>query len=207
MQNTKENTRGRVWTFVLYQEDITYKQVCDFFREYQIPCALSPLHAGDSDEKKAHWHVVLLYAGNKTPVSLYDELGQLRKKGDWRMFQKVSSISAITRYLIHADNPEKEQFPEGKKTITTFAGYDLEKYFKSETDEARIYCEIVDFIIKNRVSFLELNKYAIYKNDDWLKVIVKRSYAISLICKQSAYGEKKDMEKDVFLNLIRELEK
>lgn len=186
---TTEKTTGRAWTFIVYEEDITEKQLLDYLENYKNPCAVSPLHKADEEVSKNHWHILLVYKGNKTPRTLYEELGNLRKKGNWLMFQKVISVSAMTRYLIHKDNPDKQQF-NGKEDIKLLNGFDIEKYFTSETDENLDLIDIIDYIKKERCTFESLVYHARRNNTDWLKVITKKSFMLTQLCKSNTIKNK-----------------
>lgn len=188
---TRGIQRGRAWTFVLYADDYPFEYYKTYLERLQVPCAISPLHHGDSEESLNHYHVLMLFQGNKTAQSLYDDFGaDLRKKGDYRLFKKVSSISAVCRYLIHLDNPDKEQFENGKNEITCLNGFDLEKYFQSESDEIRLYSEMIDFIFDKMCTYQDLARFSNRYKKEWLPILLKRSYAIMALCKSVNYGKK-----------------
>ena len=59
--------------------------------------------------------------------------------------QKCSNVEGYTRYLVHADNPEKYQY--SKADIQIIGRFDIEKAFKSTTTENWLMtADMMDYI-------------------------------------------------------------
>lgn len=159
---TAENVKKRNWTFVLYPESAP----SDWREKIKISglmAAVSPLHDKDvnptGEPKKAHFHVLLVYAGPTT----YNAVAKFTASLNATVPQALESVRGMYRYFSHKDNPEKFQYDEAE--ITTINGFniaDLVELTKSEVNElkARIlklirevgiteYSGLVDFLIDN----------------------------------------------------------
>lgn len=194
MKNTK-NVKGRVWTFVVYLDDISIDTVKKLLNDYKVPCAISPLHSADEDVTLSHYHILMYFPGNKTAQSLYEELGTLRKKGNYLMFQKVSSISAMCRYLIHKDNPDKEQFSgDYKKLITCLNGFNIQKYFSNDTDELIELSELIDYCLENKPDFEKLVRYVREEKNELLSTLAKKSPMLFQLCRHNKPQSEKKVD-------------
>lgn len=147
--------KGRVWAFVLYPEScIDYLDMIKYLERLCIPMAISPLHNpeknndnDENEEKKIHFHILMYFDGQKQQkdlkklldygVTRYDQKyfnwsllcdkkNITGKKAVYPYFLKVNSLSSYFRYLIHLDQPLKQQF-KGYK-ISHFVVDDEQKY-------------------------------------------------------------------------------
>jgi hypothetical protein len=158
----KKSIKKRNWAFVLYPESAP----SDWFEQLKnsgISGAVSPLHDkdvnADGEPKKAHYHIILCYAGPTTfnAVRVFcDSLCQ-------PIPQPLESVKGYYRYLTHKDNPEKAQYDDGD--IRTFGGFnyrDFVELTKSEVlglvksiqaliREAEIYeySDLLDMLLDN----------------------------------------------------------
>ena len=65
----------------------------------------------------------------------------------------TASSSGYQRYLIHLDDPEKEQFPEGINAITLINGFPLDLTRElSKSEKAKIRLELMRIIRENGVT-------------------------------------------------------
>lgn len=166
--------RGRNWTLVVYPESApkNWRGILD---DEHISWIESPLHDKDvnpdGEVKKAHWHILLLFEGNKS----YKQVLEISKKLNAPIPQRVESARGMVRYMVHLDNPEKYQY--NKSDIISHGGADADHFFKMTVTHGQdVLKEITHYILENKVTnFVELVEYAIENNDDWFDVIANRN--------------------------------
>lgn len=138
-------TKKRNWTFVLYPESAP-PDWREKLRLSGLLSAVSPLHDKDvnptGEEKKAHYHVLLVYSGPTT----YNAVSKFTSSFNATIPQPLESVRGMYRYFTHKDNPEKYQYCEDD--IEHFNGFniaDLIELTKSEVNDIkkRIF-EIID---------------------------------------------------------------
>lgn len=170
MQKRKDD-RSRNWSFILYPESAPtdWKEKLD---SEHLKYIVSPLHDSDKNDdgtpKKAHYHIVLIFEGNKSYEqikSITDSLGQ-------PIPQRVQSLQGSVRYLIHADNPEKYQYQ--KTDIECHGGAIIDSYFSVSTkSDSEILREILSFVRDNSIDELcDLVDIAMELSpDEWFPVL------------------------------------
>jgi len=186
MAAQKKDDRTRNWTFIVYPESAPENWI-EILSDEQVPFAISPLHDkdvnADGEVKKPHWHVMLMFKGNKS-------LGQIKKitdKFNSPAPQKVNSTKAMARYLVHLDNPEKYQYH--KEDIKVYGGADIEQHLTSASEQKnerydgiREMCEFVDQ--RGIIEFSDLMAYAMDNRSDWFELLCDNSaYVIGLYIK------------------------
>lgn len=162
--------RGRNWTIIVYP-DSAPDDWRDLLDKYHIPWIESPLHDKDTNPdgtvKKAHWHVLLLFDGNKSYQQVKDITANLNTVNP----QRVESARGMVRYMVHLDNPEKYQYDV--KDIKAHGGADIDTLMKpTATNRLQTLKEIITYIHDNQVTnFMDLLMYAIQNNDDWFNIM------------------------------------
>lgn len=207
--------RGRVFWIVLYPEGIRYSDLIDRLQGLHTEIAVSPLHSPEPDpinkkEKKPHYHIIFKFSGNKTNVQLYTMLFSLGlvqyiagyKEGNTdgnidRGIDIVDNVSVATRYLIHADHPDKQQFPNGFQAIRVLHGYDLSSAMANNYSERfNIYSEIIAFCKSHQCYwYSDLIDYC-YSNENfkWLNYLMNNSFTVQLYL--SSYTKKQEYQKN-----------
>jgi hypothetical protein len=114
--------------------------------------AISPIHQPDDECKKPHYHVVF-YSGNG-PITLQAAKSKIPAEVPANDYVEITaSSSGYQRYLIHLDDPEKEQFPEGINAITLINGFPLDLTRElSKSEKAKIRLELMRIIRENGVT-------------------------------------------------------
>ena len=145
----KDIQKGRYFAFVVYPESAPYGWF-DELKESHGQYAISPLHDGDDEDAKPHFHV--LYKHGNT-VSLKGAKAAIPEDVPANgHVELVSAPSGYQRYLIHLDDPEKEQFPEGERAITLLNGFPLDLTRElSKSERAKIRAELLTIIRENGV--------------------------------------------------------
>lgn len=168
--------RTRTWLFIVYPESApeNWRSILDGFH---VPWVESPLHDADinadNTEKKAHWHVMLLFDSVKS----YQQITPFSKAVNGSFPIKCRSMRGSIRYFYHADNPEKAQY--NKKDIKGHCGADVEKLLElSESEKAFLLNQVFEFIVENEiVEYADILDYARLWRSEWYDLIV-HSYTL-----------------------------
>lgn len=166
--------RGRNWTFIIYPDSLpkNWKEILS-----QEPVAVSPLHDrdvnADGEIKKAHYHVVLSYQGNKS----FEQIDEIARSLKAPVPQRVNSLTGAVRYLTHIDNPEKFQYES--KDIITFGGFDIEKCLALSTGDKRAMLREMIFFIqeKNIIHLVDFTDYCLSEEAPvgWFELLTERN--------------------------------
>lgn len=186
----KKDDRGRVWTFVFYPDSApeNWQEIID---SWKVEAYVSPLHDkdlnGDNEEKKPHWHVVLVFSGNKSVDQIQTLSDQLSKVKIVAQKNKVADKRIMVRYLVHYDNPEKFQYEIDD--IIEFCGADKLGFFAGEKEDDTAVREMMAWAREQGVtSFAVLSEYAAAEKPEWFRVLVsRRSYFMDKYLKSLAY--------------------
>ena len=179
MASKNSNKRVRNWCAVVYPDSAPadWKSYLD---KLNVKWACSPLHDKDVDDdgqlKKAHWHIVICYSGNKSYEQVVEDLDYL----NCPIPQVCRDVTSSIRYFIHKDHPHKYQY--NKRDIETYGGFELDKVLSmSKSEKSEILCEILVYIRDNDVrEYYDLVNYAMdVRFDDWFPVITE-SYTLMI---------------------------
>lgn len=142
--------RTRVWTCIVYPDSAPGNWV-EKLRAENIPFCISPMHTKteNDEEIKPHYHVVFKFSGPKT----YESVQYLQQITNGTALQRCMDIRAYCRYLIHLDNPEKEQFNRDPKQIERYNGFSFGTFFEQDSfDAEENLSELFMFIADNGVT-------------------------------------------------------
>ena len=123
-KSSTKDSRKRNWTAVVYPESApeNWREILD---DEHIEWVESPLHDKDMNPdgsiKKPHWHIMLLFDGNKS----YEQIKEITDKINAPIPKYVQSVRAMARYFAHLDNPEKVQYAVSE--IRGHGGVDLKE--------------------------------------------------------------------------------
>lgn len=168
------------WCFLVYPDSApdNWMQLLD---NTHIPCAISPLHKpdneGEDEEKKQHWHVILDFGQGKKSQKQILEISKNLLNGTYP--KNIISPIGYYEYLIHKNNPQKEQFAEGFKAIKHMNGFDLETYQNIDKEEKlpNGFIELLEIINDEHITeFAYLVRYCIANDRDLLIPLRKDSY-------------------------------
>lgn len=123
----------------------------------------------DGKPKKPHYHLVIKFAGSKSFDQVCSIMQECIQPDPPRPF-KCDSIGGSVRYLVHYDNPDKEQFPIS--SIVALHGFDFERYFKPTiAQEDELFRSIVYIMSEHRIySFYELLEFLASSSEDQMFV-------------------------------------
>lgn len=163
------DARKRNWAFVVYPESAP-EDWREKLREMLVPGYISPLHDSDvnpdGEVKKAHWHVILTFKGNKS----YEQIKEITDSIHATAPQVCKDVRAYARYLCHLDNPEKAQYEVSD--VECLCGADYLDKIKSAADTDTALGEMMDWCMEQGCfSFFRLSNYARRYRSDWFRVI------------------------------------
>ena len=160
--------RTRNWMTIVYPESAP-DDWQHILSEECVPAIISPLHDKDIDPtgepKKAHYHVLLMFAGVKSAIQVTD----ICKKFGGIQPRSVSNAQSMARYFIHMDNPDKYQYSPDE--ITNISGADWRNLVKTSKDRYDTLDKIVQFCIEKKIySYSELVMHARSYDRTWFEV-------------------------------------
>ncbi len=169
------NKRARLWTFVVYPESMPDNWL-DILEQLYVATVISPLHDKDidlNDElKKPHYHVLLLYEGNKS----YRQIKEITDSLNAPIPQVVGSAKGLVRYMLHIDNPDKYQY--NAQDMKSLNGADISELLKpSSGDRYTMIKDMLQYINDNMIlEFEDLLYYAMdHKFDTWFPLLCDNS--------------------------------
>lgn len=119
--------RYRTIAFLFYPESAPVESLIDRIKESHVPAFVSPLHQPDDKELKPHYHVLLMFDTQQSVKYLHDLVLSLGGANGYFIHPPKRQYA---RYLLHLDDPDKEQFNE---SVISLNGADYSPYyFKSE---------------------------------------------------------------------------
>lgn len=176
-KQASKDTRTRIWTCVVYPDSVPENWI-DIINDMHLEWVCSPLHDLDKNAtgevKKAHWHILFLFAGKKS----YEQIKDITDKLNAPIPERCHNAKAMVRYMAHLDNPDKAQYLVGD--IKAYGGVDLADLLRpSSSERYTIIGEMVSYVRGNRITeFQDLVDYAMENESDrWFP----------LLCDNSAY--------------------
>lgn len=172
-KGTKGRGRLRNFATVVYPESAPENWL-ERLDGLHVPAFVSPLHNQDvnpdGSPKKAHWHVLIMFAGVKTQEQAQAVISAIGGVG----CESVSTVRGYARYLVHADNPEKAQY--SKSDVKAFSGADYDAITHLPTDDVKMIREMMEYIRVNQVtSFAMFADICARDHEDWFRALVTKS--------------------------------
>lgn len=114
------------------------------FGEY----AISPLHEPDEENAKPHWHVIYKHSNTCTKSAAESVIPMMLPANGHLLMLHHPRV--YQRYLIHLDDKQKQQFPEGRDAITLVNRFPLDLSREFSAPELRqMRMDVFDFIRDN----------------------------------------------------------
>jgi hypothetical protein len=188
MQKSDNGTRTRNWTVVVYPESAPANWI-EILNSFNIQYVISPLHDSDKngaeEEKKAHFHVLLLLGGVKS----FEQVQELIKPLNCPIPQRVHSTKSLVRYFLHLDHPDKHQYK--KEDLVSYGGVDVADLIRpSSSERYALIADMINFIDDNGMTeFSDIVNYA-RKNEKetWFPLLCdSASYFVSLYMKSKHF--------------------
>lgn len=196
-KKTKDD-RKRNWATVVYPESAPQGWQ-EILSDYHIAAFISPLHDQDlnptGEEKKPHYHVMLMFEGKKSYDQVHEMITQIGGVG----LEVVDSLRGYARYLCHLDNPEKALYMVDD--VKCISGADYTGIIGLALDKYKAIREMMLFCRDSRIySYAQLLDYAGEERMDWFRVLcdsgtyVLKEYLKSL---NWEFDDKKHLEKEL----------
>lgn len=202
MTRKQSQIRTRNFATVVYPESAPgdWEEIlCQQF----IPAFISPLHDQDQnpngEDKKPHYHVMLMYDGVKTVDQAREVFDQIGGVG----CEVVQSLRGYGRYLCHLDNPEKHQYDTDK--VRCFCGADYPGVIGLATDKYKAIREIIAFCNDNNMySYSDLLDCCALEHYDWFRVLCDNgSYVVKEYLKSKSYTDRlKGLQEEFIANCV-----
>lgn len=143
-------TKSRYFDFIVYPESAPDDWM-GMLRRSHCAFAVSPLHEPDGEQAKPHHHVV--YYSGQGPVTLQAAMAKIPSEVPANGYvEMTASSSGYQRYLIHLDDPDKQQWPEGSNAITVIGGFPLDLTRElSKSERWRVREQLLTIIRENGV--------------------------------------------------------
>lgn len=165
---TNDDSKFRYFAFFVYRTDkdgkeqITEEQLHDVLLRSFADFAVSPLHQPDEEQTVEHWHVVYKHPSSVRlePVRKFLlSVDGLPVYNDYII--ALHHPANYQRYLIHLDNPDKEQFVGGQNAIKVINNFPLNLMRElSISDKLEIQMQIESFAVEFNI--FEYASMAIY---------------------------------------------
>ena len=118
-----KTAKHRYFVFLVYPESAPVDWL-EQLKDTLCPFAISPLHSPDEKDAKPHHHVIFYSPG---PITLENAKSVIPADVPANGYVEwAKSPQGSQRYLIHLDDPEKEQFQAGAKSIDVLNGFPLD---------------------------------------------------------------------------------
>jgi hypothetical protein len=190
-----KNTRTRNWTIVVYP-DSAPENWLQILNSWNIQYVVSPLHDSDKngaeEEKKPHFHVLLLLGGVKS----FDQIKELVKPLNCPIPQKVHSTKSLVRYFLHLDHPDKFQYK--KEQLISYGGVDISDLLRpSSSERYSLMADMISFIDDNEITeFSQIVTYSSkFEKETWFPLLCDSgSYFISLYIKSKHFQTNRKYE-------------
>lgn len=183
------NRKTRAWGAIYYPESPDDATIFDLLEQTHVPALVSPLHDSDvftaTDEaknsehrqgklKKIHYHVMVIFDGPARESQARTVFATLGDRCTQHI-EPISSISAMTRYFVHLDNPDKFQYNIDDIASLNGASISLQKQLTPE--EVSSLISIIIHWIKdtNCLEYSDLIDFAISESPDWMQVVCNRT--------------------------------
>ncbi len=181
--------RNRHWSTIVYEES-TVENWINVLDEQNVPILISPLHDKDLNVdgtvKKAHYHVILSFDGQKTRTQAMAIFELVNGVG----IERIESIKGYSRYLVHADNPEKAQY--NPKDVIALSGANYETAIMIPEQKYKIIGEIIEYCMDNDInSYSEILLFAKNEKSEWFPILCDNSHTITQFLKSKVWYEKR----------------
>ena len=158
--------RSSKWAFIVYP-DSAPDNWKNLLKSTYVRFAVSPLHSPDSItdgsgecQRKKHYHVLMDFDSLKS----FDQVQRISNLVNGTIPVIIDNPSGYYQYLIHRNDPEKQQFENGYKSIEEYNGFLGEKYQGyTQKQLDLIYKEILNIIEK--YNFTEYEQLIVFFRD------------------------------------------
>lgn len=147
--STSVNEKFSYFTFIHYPSGDDDGFLSDLIRSHCM-FAVSPLHSADDENAKPHYHIIYKHPAPVRISGAQSCIPAGIAANDH--IEPAYNPRNLQRYLIHLDNPDKEQFEGGINEIQVVNGFPLNLKRELSADEkAEIRRNCFEFITDNGI--------------------------------------------------------
>lgn len=186
-KKAKDN-RSCNWSCIIYPESVN-EDWQEKIGEALVDCFVSPLHVSESEkeeeQRKPHRHVLFMFPTKKAPEQvkvLLDEIFGCYAFNDKRC--KVASARNYARYLLHLDQPSKQQWEDASQ-ILQWGTKSYSEVINTANDRYETIKRILAFIRENKVyEYSDVMDWALENDEDAFRALCDNcSYVVEAYCK------------------------
>ena len=173
----KSDARGRNFATIVYPESAPEDWVTRLC-SYHVECIISPLHDrdvkddGSGEIKKEHYHVMLMFPGNKSHDQLQTIFADIGGVG----CERVESVRSMARYFCHLDEKDHCKPVYATEYAQSYCGADYDALINLPKDRYIAVREMIQYCVDNDVvSYGALLTYAMWHRDDWFRALCDNS--------------------------------
>ena len=170
MDQDNENEKSRIWAAIVYPSSAP-KDWLEQLKNTKIPCYVSPCHNHDPGVK-AHYHVLLLFQGQKTRNTVKSIIKEFSGVGAERIHSKIGYLL----YLTHKGTIDKYQYSEDDVLALNGAKTYIEAIKDDSSYKYDVIQDIITWINNNNIScFADVVTYSMNQNSQWFKFLVDKN--------------------------------
>lgn len=196
---SSDRVRSSTYSYILYPENLSIEEIKHYLiDEFQLDFALSPLHTGD--DIKDHYHLLVFYP-NPVSYNTAVRIGE-RVKSPKKILYPANVIGAM-RYLIHADDPDKQQF---KKEDIFIHGLKAKKIFINAFSDielkrvASTFRSIHNYIVDNDIDdIFMLQQYLLNTDFESFQLVQQNYNYFKSVCQ--FHNHRMNMVNDIDLDI------
>lgn len=169
----------RNWRFIVYPDSAPSNWE-ELLNEQCLCWAHSPLHEPEEDEKKYHWHCVVVFDGKKS----FDQVCSALSCTNGPIPKVCDNVRGAVRYFWHLDDKTKKHYPFNEYYVA--GGFDINIAFKATAQERYMYLrEMRQFCRDNSIcdfdvlyDFASENRY-----EDWFPILCDSgAFVMNIYC-------------------------
>lgn len=204
-----DDGRGRNWASIFYAESFTQDEVVARLGRAHLKFFVSPIHDRDtwkeneSDEhkageiKKPHYHVLVMFDGNKSPKQMKDLFSTLGGVGA----ERINDLRSYSRYLCHLDEGGLKPL-YNVDYVKQGGGADYRSTARSDVERVTSLQEVLLFIRSNELtSYDDLLDLCIDSGlTDYLDLITKTYHHVItayMSAKSRKFWAKEEARRDI----------
>lgn len=185
--NDKKLIRSGNYHYIIYPENYSREEYKNMLSDMMLDYLLSPLHTSDEKEFKDHFHLIVLFP-NPVSYSTAERIGE-RLNSAKKILYPPNTIMA-TRYLIHLDDPDKQQFVGKPDELIDVHGLKAKTLFIksfSENEMLRVSStmkSIHNYIVTNHIDNIFLLQQYLLNTDYQAFQLVNQNFKyFDMVCK------------------------
>ena len=164
-----DEKQGRNWACVVYPDSAPEKWLETLSMSY-CQAFVSPLHDSDvnpgGEPKKPHYHVMVMYEGNKSQSQIKTLFSSFGGVGCLR----IGTIRGYARYMCHLDNPEKHLYH--LDDVICLNGAEYFPIISLASDKYNAIREMLIFCRKHEItSYALFLEYCAVHKYDWFRIL------------------------------------